>query len=200
QETVLPNLCYIGGGGELAYWLELKDYFGAMGVTFPMLLLRNSALIINKKQAKQAERLKLGTAHLFMEQPRLINRKIREISNIDIDLSPQKKLLEKQFQDLFALAEQTDKSFLGAVRAQEAKQKKGLDRLEKRLLLAQKKKLRDQVIRLTDLQNALFPNGSLQERELNFSEPYLEYGEELIPSLLEVLDPFCAQFCILTER
>ena len=27
QEVILPNLCYVGGGGELAYWLELKDYF-----------------------------------------------------------------------------------------------------------------------------------------------------------------------------
>src|SRR5690606_6680619 len=120
QETILPNLCYIGGGGELAYWLELQGYFGAMGVTFPMLMLRNSALIITKKQAKQAERLQLGPSHLFMEQSRLINRKIREISNIDIDFSPQKKQLEKQFEELLTLAEQTDKSFLGAVKAQEA--------------------------------------------------------------------------------
>ena len=22
QETILPNLCYIGGGGELSYWLQ----------------------------------------------------------------------------------------------------------------------------------------------------------------------------------
>lgn len=197
QETVLPNLCYIGGGGELAYWLELQGYFGAMDVTFPMLLLRNSALIITKKQAKQAERLQLAPSHLFMEQPRLINRKIREISNIDIDFSPQKKLLEKQFKELLTLAEQTDKSFLGAVKAQETKQKKGLDHLEKRLLLAQKKKLREHVIRLTDLQNELFPNGSLQERQLNFSELFLEFGQGLIPRLLEVLDPFSQQFCIL---
>ena len=27
QEVILPNLCYIGGGGELAYWMQLKDYF-----------------------------------------------------------------------------------------------------------------------------------------------------------------------------
>lgn len=199
QETVLPNLCYIGGGGELAYWLELKGFFQAMGVTFPMLMLRNSALVISKKQAKKIKNLQLRPADLFLEQSRLINRKIREISNIDIDFSPQKRLLEDQFEALYALAEQTDKSFLGAVRAQETKQKKGLDHLEKRLLLAQKKKLREQVIRLTDLQNALFPNRSLQERQLNYSELHMAHGPGLIPRLLEVLDPFSQQFCILTE-
>lgn len=197
QEVILPNLCYIGGGGELAYWLELKPYFGDMGITFPMLLLRNSALLFTEKQHKKAQKLGVKISHLFLKQHSLINKKIREISNIDIDFSPQKKLLEEQFQLMYELAEQTDKSFLGAVKAQEVKQKKGLDALEKRLLQAQKRKLKDHVVRLTDLQNELFPNRSLQERQLNFSEMYLEMGDSLIPTLLDTLDPFSDGFLVL---
>ncbi|WP_036383315.1 bacillithiol biosynthesis cysteine-adding enzyme BshC [Muricauda sp. MAR_2010_75] len=197
QEVILPNLCYIGGGGELAYWLELKSYFGKLNVAFPMLLLRNSALVITEKQSRKLEKLDLKVSHLFLKQHRFINKKIREISNIDIDFSPQKKLLEEQFQHLYELAEQTDKSFLGAVKAQEVKQKKGLDALEKRLLKAQKRKLKDHVIRMTDIQNELFPNRSLQERQLNFSELYLEMGDTLIPTLLESLDPLSGDFTIL---
>ena len=53
QEIVLPNLCYIGGGGEIAYWLELKSYFDKAGVTFPILLLRNSVQIVSEKQQKK---------------------------------------------------------------------------------------------------------------------------------------------------
>ncbi|MCR9228066.1 MAG: bacillithiol biosynthesis cysteine-adding enzyme BshC [Flavobacteriaceae bacterium] len=197
QEVILPNLCYIGGGGELAYWLELKSYFDEVGVTFPMLMLRNSALLISEKQSEKVEKMGLKVSHLFMKQHSLINKKIRDISNIDIDFSPQKKLLEEQFLHLYELAGLTDKSFLGAVKAQEVKQKKGLDALEKRLLRAQKRKLKDHVVRLTDLQNELFPNRSLQERQLNFSEIYLEKGEDLIPLLLDALDPFETQFNIL---
>ncbi|MDF0708708.1 bacillithiol biosynthesis cysteine-adding enzyme BshC [Flagellimonas okinawensis] len=197
QEVILPNLCYIGGGGELAYWLELKAYFEKVGVTFPMLMLRNSVLLITEKQSEKVEKMGLTVSHLFMKQHSLINKKIRDISNIDIDFSPQKKLLEEQFQQMYALAEKTDKSFLGAVKAQEVKQKKGLDNLEKRLLRAQKRKLKDHVVRLTDLQNALFPNRSLQERQLNFSEIYLEMGDDMIPLLLETLDPFSQDFTIL---
>ncbi|MGN7515858.1 MAG: bacillithiol biosynthesis cysteine-adding enzyme BshC [Allomuricauda sp.] len=200
QEVILPNLCYIGGGGELAYWLELKSYFDEVGVTFPMLMLRNSALLITEKQSEKVEKMGLKVSHLFMKQHSLINKKIRDISNIDIDLSPQKKLLEEQFQHMYELAEKTDKSFLGAVKAQEVKQKKGLDKLEKRLLRAQKRKLKDHVVRLTELQNELFPNQSLQERQLNFSEIYLEMGEELTPLLLETLDPFSQDFTILKHK
>ena len=198
QEVILPNLCYIGGGGEIAYWLELKSAFESMKVPFPILLLRNSALVITEKQSEKLKRMQLSEEDLFLKQSSLINKKIREISNIDIDFSPQKKLLEQQFKDLYELAEQTDKSFIGAVKAQEVKQKKGLDNLEKRLLKAQKRKLKDHVLRMTDIQNQLFPGKSLQERNLNFSELYLEYGEELIPMLVKALKPLQLEFTVIT--
>lgn len=197
QEVILPNLCYIGGGGELAYWLQLKDYFEELEVVFPMLLLRNSALVMTDKQSKKLERMDMSVADLFLKQTSLINKKIRKISNIDIDFSSQKKLLEEQFKYLYDLAAQTDKSFIGAVKAQEVKQKKGLDTLEKRLLKAQKIKLKDHVSRMIQIQNELFPNQSLQERQLNFSELYLEHGTLFLGELQKVLDPLVNEFLIL---
>lgn len=197
QEVILPNLCYIGGGGELAYWLQLKEMFVAMKVPFPVLLLRNSALVITAKQKEKLQKMNIGLSDLFLKQSSFINKKIREISNIDIDLSAQRKCLTDQFKDLYELASQTDASFLGAVKAQEVKQLKGLDKLEKRLLKAQKRKLRDQVSRMTDIQNQLFPGQSLQERNLNFSELYLEYGQQLIPDLMKALKPLSGEFTIV---
>lgn len=199
QEVILPNLCYIGGGGELAYWLELKAYFETVKVPFPSLLLRNSVLVITEKQKGKLEKLNISINNLFLKQHTFINKKVREISNIEIDFSPQKKLLEEQFKALHELAVQTDKSFLGAVKAQEIKQIKGLNALEKRLLKAQKRKLSDQISRSTALQNQLFPGKSLQERNLNFSELYLEYGEDLIPFLINHLNPLQHEFLVLTK-
>ncbi|TXG35638.1 bacillithiol biosynthesis cysteine-adding enzyme BshC [Seonamhaeicola maritimus] len=198
QEVILPNLCYIGGGGELAYWFQLKSFFEAVKVPFPILLLRNSALIKTKSQSKKLQNLNISKEDIFLKRDAFINKKVREISNIDIDFSEQKNHLKKQFEGLYSLAEQTDKSFLGAVKAQEVKQLKGLETLEKRLLKAQKKVLSDQVSRMTELQNQLFPNSSLQERNTNFSEFYLEYGQSLIPKLIENLKPLNGEFSILT--
>lgn len=200
QEVILPNLCYIGGGGEIAYWLELKAYFDALEVSFPILLLRNSVLLVTEKQKEKVEKLDLTIADLFLNQNTFINKKIRAISNIDIDFSPQKTHLEEQFQYLYTLAEQTDKSFLGAVKAQEVKQLKGLDALEKRLLKAQRRKLKDHVIRITEIQNELFPNKSLQERQQNFSEFYVAYGKALVPTLVENLEPLSKDFEVLVLK
>ncbi|MCF7569171.1 bacillithiol biosynthesis cysteine-adding enzyme BshC [Sabulilitoribacter arenilitoris] len=198
QEVILPNLCYIGGGGELAYWFQLKPFFNKVKIPFPVLLLRNSVLIQTKNQQKKLDKLNISKTDVFLKRDAFINKKVRQISNIEIDFSPQKAQLKKQFEELYQLAEQTDKSFLGAVKAQEQKQLKGIDALEKRLLKAQKKALSDHVARMIELQNKLFPNGSLQERHSNLSEFYLGYGEQLIPSLIESLKPLKSEFLVLT--
>ena len=198
QEVILPNLCYIGGGGEIAYWMQLKQMFNDFEVTFPILLLRNSALIVSKKQLEKLKKLNINTKELFLKTPDLIDQKIRELSQINIDFSPQKQLLKEQFKALFELSKKTDASFVGAVSAQQQKQIKGLEHLEKRLLKAQKRKYKDHTERITILKQELFPNESLQERYKNFSELYLEYGKELIPQLLKHLNPLSHHFLVLT--
>lgn len=197
QEVILPNLCYIGGGGEIAYWLQLKSNFEANKVTFPILQLRNSALLCTQKQLHKIDKLGLNWQDLFSKQQDLIRTKTKQLSAFTIDFSEQKTHLKKQFEQLLAIAYQTDQSFLGAVKAQETKQVKGLENLEKRLLKAEKRVLHDQLERITLLQNELFPKQSLQERQANFAEFYIEFGPDLISKLLHQLRPLQSYFTIL---
>ncbi len=200
EEVILPNICYIGGGGEIAYWLELKSTFEHHKVTFPILLLRNSALIANDKQVKKLSKLDLSWQDLFLKRNDLLKSQTIKKSAFEIDFKTQKEHLKKQFEDLYEIANQTDKSFLGAVKAQETKQIKGLENLEKRLLKAQKRVLTDDLERITLLQNELFPNKSLQERQANFSEFYLDNGNNLIDKLIKELKPLENEFnmvCLL---
>lgn len=197
QEIILPNLCYIGGGGELAYWLELKANFEANKITFPILLLRNSVVLATEKQVEKINTLNLNWQDLFSKQTDLLNQKTAEISNFNLDFSEQKIFLKNQFDKLNQMALQTDKSFAGAVKAQEAKQIKGLENLEKRLLKAEKKNHQEQLFRIIKIQNELFPNQSLQERKANFSEFYLDNGHKLIKKLLEEQIPLSEEFKII---
>ncbi len=198
QEVILPNLCYIGGGGELAYWLQLKSNFKAQNITFPMLLLRNSVLLITDRQKEKLHKLNVSVDDLFLNQDELMTKVTKQISDINIDFSPQKEHLKHQFENLYDLANQTDKSFVGAVAAQETKQIKGLENLEQRLLKAQKRKLDDHLERVRLIQDELFPRQSLQERNMNFSEFYLEYGNDLLPQLTSALEPLSGSFSIMT--
>ncbi|MDV6168462.1 bacillithiol biosynthesis cysteine-adding enzyme BshC [Flavobacterium sp. DG1-102-2] len=186
QEVILPNLCYIGGGGELAYWLELKSYFNAANITFPILLLRNSVLIATEKQADKLDKLGLTWADAFSKQQDLLNKKIQTFSEFKLDFTEQKEFLKRQFEHLSAIASKTDASFTGAVKAQELKQIKGLENLEKRLLKAEKRSHAEQLERITQIQNELFPGLSLQERKANFSEFYLEFDGKLLAELFSL--------------
>jgi uncharacterized protein YllA (UPF0747 family) len=127
----------------------------------------------------------------------LKNQHTKQISKVKIDFSPQKAHLSQQFKSLYQLAEQTDKSFLNAVAAQEQKQHNGLDKLEKRLLKAQRRKLKNELDRLTEIQHKLFPNNNLQERVINFSELYLSYADEFYNIVFENLDPFDFRFSLI---
>ena len=59
QELILPNLAYVGGGGEIAYWLERKTQFEHFRINFPMLVRRHSVLWVDKSSARKLEKLKL---------------------------------------------------------------------------------------------------------------------------------------------
>ena len=196
QEVILPNLCYIGGGGELAYWFELKSFFDSVNTTFPIMMLRNSVLIAKEKQALKADKLNLTWAELFLSPVALSNKKIHEFSQFQLDFTRQKDFLKQQFFEFHAIASQTDPSFRGAVNAQEKKQINGLENLEKKLIKAEKRKYADQLERIAILHEALFPNGGLQERFANFTEMYLHAGNHFIEKLIAELNPMEDQFTI----
>ena len=198
EEIVLPNLCYIGGGGEIAYWLQLKSIFEANKITFPILLVRNSVLLATEKQIRKADKLNLSWADLFSNQQELFTKKTKEFSKFNLDFSEQKEHLKQQFEKLLQIANQTDKSFIGAVKAQQTKQLKGLENLEKRLLKAEKRVYTEKLEQIILLQNELFPNQGLQERKANFSEFYLDVNGRLIEKLLLELKPLAPNFTIIT--
>ena len=65
------------------------------------------------------------------------------------------------------------------------------------MLKAEKKRQQALVDRITVLQNELLPNESLEERQRNFSEYYLEYGNSFIQNLKEALKPLQLKFTVL---
>jgi bacillithiol biosynthesis cysteine-adding enzyme BshC len=184
QETILPNLAYVGGGGELSYALQLKAAFDAVSVPFPLFILRHSLFWVTAKNHSKMKALGAQIVDFTTSKDATINGVIRRISDIDIDFSPQRRLLTEQFTQLKDLALSTDKSFIGAVFAQEKKQLKGLDVLEKRMLKAQRRKLVNQVQRISEIYDQFYPMGVAHERFENFSVFYAQMGNSFFERIL----------------
>ena len=98
QEAILPNLAYIGGGGEIAYWLERKEQFGTFGINFPMLIRRNSVVWVDKTSGKRLNKLELQLSKLFGETEALIKEYVREKTDEELSLSAEKRELQAVFQ------------------------------------------------------------------------------------------------------
>ena len=198
QEKLLPNLAYVGGGSEIAYWLQLKNYFKKRKITFPILKIRTSVLIVKTKKIKICKKLGISISDLFQDYNQLSNYYIKKISKNSFDLSKMKNVLNHNFDELFEISKKIDKSFLGALKAQQKKQIKGLENLEKRLIKAEKISKKDKLVSLKKIQDELFPNKNLQEREINFSEFFKDYGDEFLNLIYDNIDPFNNKLTLIT--
>ena len=197
QEIILPNVSYIGGSAEISYWLELKTFFEYHKTPFPILLVRDSCLLVSSQISKKLQNLNISFNDLFkgkdfIEKNITVNR-----SKINMDLQFLKSKLESQFKYLEELVKKTDFSFSGAVKAQRAKQFKGIDKLEKRLLKAQKKIFENDIKNFMIIYNNLFPDEKLQERTENFFDYYDQIGDNFIPELIENFNPLNKSLTIL---
>ncbi len=197
QELILPNLAYIGGGGELAYWLQLKDMFDHLAVPFPMLVLRNSVLWVDAKRQRKLSELGLQVVDLFQPLHELKKKYVKTHAPVDPELDPYEKKLKQMFDDLEEVANLTDRSMLGAVNAQRQKQLNGLENLKKKLIRAEKRRQSESMDKLEKVYFSLFPNESLQERHNNLSPYFCEYGEDFIQILFRKLDPLDFRFRII---
>ncbi|MCH2043276.1 MAG: bacillithiol biosynthesis cysteine-adding enzyme BshC [Saprospiraceae bacterium] len=200
QESILPNLAYIGGGGELAYWLERKSQFEHFGIPFPMLIRRTSVLWVNARQTKQIQNFGLSVTDLFQDYHSLIKKYIGDNSSRELSLGDEKSKLSTIFKQLLDKVTPIDSSLKGSVLAQQTQVLKSIDKLEKRLIKAEKQKYEQQLTKLQKLQDKLFPNNGLQERKDNLWNFYFKYGQAFIDTLLEYLDPMQEDFLILTEE
>jgi bacillithiol biosynthesis cysteine-adding enzyme BshC len=199
QECILPNLAYIGGGGELAYWFQLKGVFDHFKINYPILLLRSSVLWIDKGTAGKMQKLGLKAAELFTETEELVTTFVRQQSTNDTSLQTEAELLKTYYIQLSEKISSIDPSLKQAAIAQQQKALNGIEDLEKRLVKAEKRQQETGVNQLRKLKERLFPNGSLQERHNNFIPFYLKYGSNFVAKLSDQLDPLDFHFTVLSE-
>jgi hypothetical protein len=142
QETILPNIAFIGGGGELAYWLELKTVFEAIGVPYPMLLLRNSFLVIEEKWAAKIRELGLTFSDVFLSAHELMNLIVANQSNNRFLLNGELKNTESLYDQIALIAGAIDKTLDQHVAALKVKALKHLRELERKCCGQKKENLK----------------------------------------------------------
>jgi bacillithiol synthase len=200
QEMVLPNIAYVGGGGELAYWLELKDVFEFHKVNFPVLMLRNSFLFVDHTFVQKLQKLGFSPEDIFNPINTLINKFIADFGASEISLTEEQQEIDEIFKKIIEKATATDTTLRATAEAEHKKQQAAIKNLEQRLVKAERQKHETTINQIKKLKEKIFPENSLQERSENFIPFYLKHGQNFLNIVLEHADPFQFEFKIITEK
>lgn len=197
QEVILPNLAYIGGGAEVTYWLQLKKSFDLYGVNFPILLLRNSALIVHEEFSSKLCRLHICYQELFKPLDAIKRDWVLTNSKHTLSLSSEWVELSSIFEKIKLSSYKIDPTLAPSTEAVKARLQKAINNLERKLIKADKRNHEEVLIQIDNLKKKYFPGGSLQERSENFGSFYVRYGRIFIQSLINHFKPLDSKFTIL---
>jgi bacillithiol biosynthesis cysteine-adding enzyme BshC len=200
QECILPNIAYVGGGAEVVYWLELKSNFEHYNVDFPILILRNSGLIIQKEYAAKIAKMGLSNADLFKTADTIKSDWVKKHSDNNLSLSEEWRELSHIFERIKLRAYKIDPTLAPSAEGIEARLKHGIDNLEKKLIKAEKANYHTRLDQVENIKAALFPKNSLQERTENFGLFYVKWGQHFIDELIQNFQPLDFEFTVLTEQ
>ena len=198
QEMILPNLAYVGGPAEVAYWLQLKGVFDHFNISFPILFPRLFVMIIAKAVMKKVDKLDIGIKELFEDFDTLKQKLLYSNEDPAYLLTDYLKAVETAFDGIKEKAGDLDKSLEGFVASEFKKVEKGIGNIEKRLKKAEEQKEEVKINQLRGVLEKLFPDGNPQEREDNFLNFYIN-NTSFIDELIALLDPFSLNYNVLTE-
>ena len=186
QQKILPNIAYVGGPGELAYWLEYKTLFENYKINFPILMPRNFAMIIDKGTQNKIKKLNLETESIFKDGEELVKAFIKT-EHADVNLNDFNAPLNTVYNSITELVSTIDKSLIGSVEAEKQKTLNGILAINQKINKALKQKSETDINQIWAIKSKLFPNNIPQERYENFSMYYSKYGKAFIENLVEEL-------------
>ncbi len=200
QQHILPNIAYVGGPGELTYWLQYKALFDAFQTTLPILVPRKFIALIDKGTQNKINKLGFTDENLFETEQNLINEFLKN-KGISIELNEEKNELENLFNKLLTKASTIDKSLEGAIKAENQKAINSVSAIEQKINKALKQKSDTEIAQIKGIKAKLFPEGIPQERYENVSMYYSKWGEEFIETLknLTAKETGNADYLILKE-
>jgi bacillithiol biosynthesis cysteine-adding enzyme BshC len=183
QEKILPNLAYVGGPGELAYWFQLRSLFEHYGINFPVLVLRNSIMLLEKSMVKRIKKLGLTVKDLLKPHDPLVKEFLNRASAEATSVEGEQNQLNELFRGLLSRLKKRDPGLAAMAEAEHKRAVKGLKKVQEKMIKAEKINKESSIRQLKKLNEMLYPGGMPQERREN-GIPYLaEHGWDFIAAI-----------------
>jgi bacillithiol synthase len=195
QELILPNLAYIGGPAEIAYWLQLKPIFEAAAVDFPMLSLRFMGLLVPEGMSKKLSKFSLGVSDVLGNEKEVVERYLKQ--RHPFDYAKNQEHILHSYQEIYDSIKHKDAALAKEFLNMKLAAKKALNGRKGAYKKAVKLGEEHQMERLLKIRKLLYPNGVLQERIVSYLSLQLKVGSTLNAALLSIIEPFDPGFHLL---
>jgi bacillithiol synthase len=190
QDYLLPTAFYVGGPGEIAYFAQAMPLYEFYSVNFPLVYPRSSVTLLEKSIDGLLEKYSLEPKDVFIMNGDLKNKILGSVSSNSTDE------IFKETENKFDLAMDQlkeklidiDKTISDSSSRYKQKIISYLGELKTKAVEAQNRK-HEVTIRQSDrIMQAIFPQSSLQEREINVIYFMNKYGPEIIRKLYEGIE------------
>ena len=201
QEFLLPNVCYVGGVGELNYWVQLKGVFDKAKVVFPLIQARSSMFYLDSALLDKIDGLGLLRKDFFKEKNQIVKGFIAEHGESTFDFSR----LDTHFNELKIListvSADNDTQLSSAIGADVSKMESLLETIKNKKWRAEKQKHEKSIKQIEQIKERFFPKGIMQERSMNFFQICSDGNvSEKLQVIYEAIDPFNTNIQLIIEK
>jgi len=187
QEFVLPNIAYIAGPGELAYYAQMKKMYEIFDVPMPVIVPRLSATVIERPFQRYWSELPIQFDGYFKRIEDLEREFVAQNQPFDIENHFQSwieasRQTAKRFKDEIVHLDQTlDQSVERALHSYQNE----LEKLKGKVSKSVKNKDEITLQRIRKVQASLYPLNGLQERTIGFVHFLNRYGLDCFEKLFD---------------
>lgn len=186
ERAILPTVAYVGGPGELAYFVQSNAAAAALGQDPVVGVPRWSCTIVEPFAERALQRL--DAMYTELENVHALERRLATQAMPPAVASAWKTLAEQVQASVRALGKAVQDAELMPPAVIEGLERSFAHRLskgERRLLAAVKRREERTRHDLTVASGALFPNGTRQERALNFIPMLARGGADLLKDMID---------------
>ncbi|MBK7427235.1 MAG: bacillithiol biosynthesis BshC [Saprospiraceae bacterium] len=174
-----------------------KNHFAALNVFYPVLIRRDSVMLIESGVAAKMEKIALSTDIYFSDIDEIISYYLENILKDHVEIDQERAAIESLLDLIVNKGSKADITLKAAFEAEKVRVLKTLEGLEGRIKRAEKQNNEVKINQLRQVKDKMFPDQQLQERHENFMSYYLKYGSGFFDIILDHLDPLRSELKII---
>ncbi len=189
QDYILPTAFYIGGPSEIAYFAQVMPLYDFYKIEAPIIYPRSSATLVEKNITSLLEKFDLKIQDVFRSPDDLKGKVINSVAENSLDdlFSQAENQIEITFDSLKEKLFEFDKTLSDTSSRYKQKVSQYLTEFKSKAVEAQKRKHETTLRQIDKIINTLYPDSSLQEREINFVYFMNKYGEGIVDQIFDEL-------------